>query len=50
MVVEELEQYGIHHTDDRTAIDPSPARLIEKAVSRGEGILTSTGADRKSVV
>jgi phosphoenolpyruvate carboxykinase (ATP) len=44
MVVEELEQYGIHHTDDRTAIDPSPARLIEKAVSRGEGILTSTGA------
>ncbi len=29
MVVEELEQYGIHHTDD---------------VSRGEGILTSTGA------
>ena len=44
MVVEELEQYGIHHTDDRTAIDPSPARLIEKAVSRGEGILASTGA------
>lgn len=44
MVVEELEQYGIRHTDDRTAIDPSPARLIEKAVSRGEGILTSTGA------
>ena len=44
MVVEELEQYGIHHTEDRTAIDPSPARLIEKAVSRGEGILTSTGA------
>lgn len=44
MVVEELERYGIHHTDDRTAIDPSPARLIEKAVSRGEGILTSTGA------
>ena len=44
MVVEELEQYGIHHTDDRTAIDPSPARLIEKAVSRGEGLLTSTGA------
>lgn len=44
MVVEELEQYGIHHTDDRTAIDPAPARLIEKAVSRGEGILTSTGA------
>ena len=44
MVVEELEQYGIHHTDDRTAVDPSPACLIEKAVSRGEGILTSTGA------
>ncbi|MGI6229453.1 MAG: phosphoenolpyruvate carboxykinase (ATP) [Tractidigestivibacter sp.] len=44
MIVEELAQYGINHTDDRTVIDPSPARLIEKAVTRGEGVLTSTGS------
>ncbi len=44
MIVEELKKYGIHHTDDRTVIDASPAVLVETAVSRGEGVLTSTGA------
>ena len=43
MVYEELAQYGIAHTDDRTVVDASPAVLIEKAVSRGEGTLTATG-------
>lgn len=44
MIIEELSHYGIAHTDDMTWIDCSPAVLIEKAVDRGEGTLTSTGA------
>ena len=44
MIIEELAHYGIAHTDDMTWIDRSPAVLIEKAVDRGEGCLTSTGA------
>ena len=43
MIIEELMQYGIAHTDDKTVIDASPAVLIETAVARGEGELTDTG-------
>ncbi len=43
MVNEELAQYGIAHTDSKTTVDASPAVLVEMAVARGEGTLTSTG-------
>ena len=39
----ELQLYGIAHTDEKCTIDASPAQLVEMAVARGEGILTSTG-------
>lgn len=44
MIIEELQRYGIAHTDDMTVIDASPAVLIETAVARGEGTLTDTGS------
>lgn len=44
MIIEELKHYGIAHTDEKTVIDASPAVLVETAVARGEGKLTSTGA------
>ncbi len=40
----ELQQYGIAHTDEKCTVDASPAQLVEMAVERGEGRLTSTGA------
>ena len=43
MIIEELARYGIAHTEEKTVIDASPTALIEKAVERGEGELTSTG-------
>lgn len=42
-VNEELQQYGIAHTDEKCTVDASPAKLVEMAVERGEGKLTSTG-------
>ena len=44
MIIEELARYGIAHTEEKTVIDASPAVLIETAVERGEGELTSTGS------
>ena len=44
MIIEELLRYGIAHTEEKTVIDASPAVLIETAVERGEGELTSTGS------
>ena len=46
MVIEELAKYGINHTDDRTEIDTPVAALVEKALERHEGTLTSTGSLR----
>lgn len=39
----ELQQYGIAHTDKKCTVDASPAKLVEMAVERDEGTLTSTG-------
>ena len=39
----ELQQYGIAHTDEKCTVDASPAKLVEMAVARGNGILTDTG-------
>lgn len=39
----ELQQYGIAHTDEKCTVDASPAKLVEMAVERGNGILTNTG-------
>ena len=44
MIIEELLRYGIAHTEEKTVMDASPAVLIETAVERGEGELTSTGS------
>lgn len=44
MVIEELSRYGIAHTQEKTVIDASPAVLVETALARGEGELTSTGS------
>ena len=43
MINEDLARIGIAHTDNMTVVDAPPAVLIEKAVSRGEGVLTDTG-------
>ena len=43
MIIEELAKYGIAHTDEKTIVDGSPAKLVEMALSHKEGILTSTG-------
>ena len=40
----ELRQYGIAHTDDKCTVDASPAKLVEMALARGEGVLSSTGS------
>ncbi len=39
----ELHQYGIAHTEGKCTVDASPATLVEMAIERDEGILTSTG-------
>ena len=39
----ELQMYGIAHTDGKCTVDASPAKLVEMAVERNEGTLTSTG-------
>jgi len=39
----ELRQYGIAHTDEKCTVDASPAKLVEMALARGEGVLSSTG-------
>ena len=39
----ELQMYGIAHTDGKCTVDASPAKLVEMAVERDEGTLTSTG-------
>ena len=39
----ELHQYGIEHTEGKCTVDASPAALVEMAIDRGEGRLTSTG-------
>ena len=43
MIIEELAKYGIAHTDEKTTVDGSPAKLVEMALDHNEGILTSTG-------
>jgi len=40
----ELRQYGIAHTDEKCTVDASPAKLVEMALARGEGVLSSTGS------
>ena len=40
----ELRQYGIAHTNEKCTVDASPAKLVEMALARDEGILSSTGS------
>ena len=40
----ELSQYGIIHAAENCIVDASPAKLVEMALIRDEGILSSTGS------
>ena len=46
MIDDELTRCGIHDRTGAVLIDGSPAKLVEKALSRREGKLTDTGALR----